>query len=107
MDRIKALDKLGEIKIVGENIVKVSDKKPIKSKKLKSMNTFTMISYLKEMGLYLLDTYFVVLMAAQEICNSNYVMREENLVKELHEAIKTLHSDSHILQLQSCFKETI
>lgn len=43
-----------------------------------------MISFLKEMGLYLLDTYFVVLMAVQEICNSNYVLNEENLIKELH-----------------------
>lgn len=97
MDRIKALEKLGEIKIEGENIVKVNDKKPIKSLKLKSVNSFTMINFLKEMGLYLLDTYLVVLMAAQEICNSNYVLREENLINELHEAIKTLHSDSLIL----------
>jgi hypothetical protein len=64
MDRIKALDKLGEIKIEGENIVKVSDKKPTKLLKLKSVNSFTMINFLKEMGLYLLDTYLVVLMAA-------------------------------------------
>jgi hypothetical protein len=31
MDRIKALEKLGEIKIEGENIVKVNEKKPTKS----------------------------------------------------------------------------
>jgi hypothetical protein len=66
-----------------------------------------MISFLKEMGLYLLDTYFVVLMAVQEICNSNYVLNEENLIKELHNEIKTMHSDSLIPHLQSCFKETI
>ena len=64
MDRIKALEKLGEIKIEGENIVKVNEKKPAKSQKLKSVNSFTLINFLKEMGLYLLDTYLVVLMAA-------------------------------------------
>lgn len=64
MDRIKALEKLGEIKIEGENIVKVNEKKPTKSQKLKSVNSFTLINFLKEMGLYLLDTYLVVLMAA-------------------------------------------
>ena len=66
-----------------------------------------MMSFLREMGLYLLDTYFVVLMAVQEICNSNYVINEENLIRELHEAIKTMHSDSLIPHLQSSFKETI
>jgi hypothetical protein len=59
------------------------------------------------MGLYLLDTYFVVLMTVQEICNSNYVVNWGNLVRELHNEIKTMHSDSLIPHLQSCFKETI
>ena len=96
MDRINALEKIGEIKIVGDSIIKVSDKKP---SKLKNANNFSIINFLNNMGLYLLDTYFVVLMAAQEICNSNYVLREENLINELHEAIKTMHSDSLIPQL--------
>jgi len=43
------------------------------------------------MGLYMMDTYLIVLMAVQEICNGNYEVREENLITELHTAIITMH----------------
>lgn len=55
--------------------------------------------FLKQMGLYLLDTYFFVLMTVQEICNSNCVVNWGNLVRELHNEIKTMHRDSLIPHL--------
>ena len=60
MERILLLERLGEIKLEGDQIVRVAEKRP---SKLQSSSTFSMISFLKNMGLYLLDTYFVVLMA--------------------------------------------
>jgi hypothetical protein len=53
-----------------------------------------MINFLKGLGHYMLDTYLIVLMAVQEICNSNYVLREDQLIIELHEAIKEMHGDN-------------
>lgn len=104
MERILLLQKLGEIKLEGDHIVRVDEKR---TSKLSTSKPFSMINFLKDMGLYLLDTYFVVLMAVQEICNANYVVNWGNLIRELHNEIKMMHRDSMIPNLQSCFKETI
>ena len=40
----------------------------------------------------MVDTYLVVLMAVQEMSNNNFVLTKENLVNELHNEIKFMHS---------------
>lgn len=42
----------------------------------------------------MIDTYLFVLMAVKELCVGNYVVREDNLVVELHNALKDMHSES-------------
>ena len=71
------------------------------------MKPFTFISYLTEMGMYMIDTYLLVLIAVSEINNANYVIKQENLIQQLHVAIQVMHADSLIQHLQSCIKETI
>jgi len=50
----------------------------------KTEKPFTFISYLAEMGMYMIDTYLLVLIAVSEINNANYVIKQENLIQELH-----------------------
>lgn len=59
------------------------------------------------MGGHLIDTYLIVLLAAQEICLGVYEIEEEKLVDALHNQIITMHAQSLVQQLQSCFRETI
>lgn len=48
--------------------------------KKQTAKPFTFISYLTEMGMYMIDTYLLVLIAVSEINNANYVIKEENLI---------------------------
>lgn len=52
---------------------------------------FSYVAFLNESGIFLIDTYMVVLMACQIICEGNYVVKEKRLVNELHEAIQDLY----------------
>ena len=47
----------------------------------------------------MIDTYLIVLMAVMEICNGNYEILEENLIKELHNTIITMHDQSLVQNL--------
>jgi hypothetical protein len=64
-----------------------------------SVRQFTLINYLTDMGMYMIDTYLLVLIAVSEINNSNYIIKEVNLVKQIHESILTMHADSLIQNL--------
>ena len=48
------------------------------------------------MGLYLVDTYLVALMAIKEILEGNLMLREQALVDNLHAAIIELQEESYI-----------
>lgn len=67
----------------------------------------SLVSFFNELGLHLMDTYLIVLIAVQEICESNLEIQDENLIDELHKAIILMYSQRLITQLQSCLKVTI
>lgn len=71
-ERLNLLSNLGEIER-SENQVRIIVKK-------QTVKPFTFISYLTEMGMYVIDTYLLVLIAVSEINNANYVIKEENLI---------------------------
>ena len=55
----------------------------------------------------MLDSYYLTLLAIDEICGKNLVIKEKTLVKELHVGIKQLWSSQVIPCLHSCLQETI
>lgn len=44
------------------------------------------------MGMHLMDTYLICVMAVLEICEGNFEVRDDNLVNELHRMIITMNS---------------
>ena len=52
----------------------------------------------------ILDTYLVVLLALDEICEGNLQLKEDRMVNELHLAIKLLVERGDIKSIQSCLK---
>lgn len=68
---------------------------------------FTLINFLNELGLHLLDTYLVVLMALDEIIQSNSVVNEKNLIESLHFAIINMYNSGLLPRLQACLQVTI
>lgn len=98
-ERLTMLEKLGEIKIVSNfHIQRLHQQKE---------NCFSLINHFGSMGQSMVDTYLIVLIAVQEMCNNNFVVIKDNLVGELHNEIKYMHSLGLLQQLQSCNKETI
>ena len=63
--------------------------------------------YGKELVIPLIDTYFVVLLAVEQICNKKISLNHKTFVKELHMTFKTLHAEKFIPYISSCLKETI
>lgn len=103
--RINSYEEFGEIMIKDDCI-----HKPIREKSIKKRRTdepLSLIKFFNNMGLHLMDTYLVGIIAVMEICNLNCEVLEDNLVNELHKAIITMHSQTLIAQLHSCLKETI
>jgi hypothetical protein len=72
-ERLDLLQNFNEIERT-DNQVKIIVKK-------QTVKSFTLISYLTEMGMYMIDTYLLVLIAVSEINNANYVIKEENLIQ--------------------------
>jgi len=72
-ERLDLLQNFNEIERT-DNQVKIIVKK-------QTVKPFTLISYLTEMGMYMIDTYLLVLIAVSEINNTNYVIKEENLIQ--------------------------
>lgn len=98
---------MGEISINAGSIQKVYRSKVSKDKSRIKIETLSIVNFFNKMGLHMLDTYLIVLMAVMEICNSNYEVMQEKLVNELHKNIITMHGQSLVQNLQSCLKETI
>jgi len=55
----------------------------------------------------LYDTYLLAMMAVQEVNAAGYVIKEENLVNELHHCIQEMYEKSQVNQLGSCLKDVI
>jgi hypothetical protein len=51
---------------------------------------------------YLVEAYQMVVMAVQEICVADLIVRESDLVKELHKAILSMFNESIVVELMSC-----
>jgi len=87
-------------------LIKVSaDQKEISV--VNSESSLSTINFFKALVLPLIDTYLVVLLAIEQLCGKNIVLKQKNLIKELHLAFKTLYTDGHIPYLHSCLKEII
>jgi hypothetical protein len=56
---------------------------------------------------YLVDAYQMVVMAVQEICVADLIVRESDLVKELHKAILSMFNESLVVELMSCLVSVI
>ena len=56
---------------------------------------------------YLVDAYQMVVMAVQEICVADLIVRESDLVKELHKAILSMFNGSLVVELMSCLVTVI
>lgn len=96
-ERLELLEKLGDIKVIDGQIFLLSKPKLLtysatQSGTIKSP-PFSYVAFFNDMGLYLIDTYMIVLMASNVICDGNYVVKEKRLVNELHETIQTLYAD--------------
>ena len=63
---------------------------------------FSLVNFLNELGQHLLDTYLVVLMALDEIIQSNSVVNEKNLIESLHFAIIDMYNNNLLPRLQAC-----
>ena len=68
---------------------------------------FSLINYFNELATNILDTYLVVLIAADEIISSNMVVKENSLVEQIHYAIIDLHNENLLPSIQSCLQVTI
>lgn len=60
-------------------------------KKQKKVLDKTLITFFKNLGLHLMDTYLIVLMSIQEICEAQIEVKEDNLVRELHKIVIKMH----------------
>ena len=65
------------------------------------------MNFYKELILPLIDTYLIVLLAIEQFCGKNMVVKQKKLVRELHIAFKNLYTDKHIPYLHSCINEII
>lgn len=106
-NRIKLLQELGEVVVLDGAITKTLKKPVSKKEKRSTVEAFSFLNFFNKMGMHMMDSYLIILMAVMEICNGSYEVKEESLVTELHKMIIMMHNQSLILNLQSCLKETI
>ena len=97
---------MGEITITEGLLMRTSVKKSV-GRRVPQEQPFSFVQFFNRMGGYLIDTYLIVLLAAQEICLGVYEIEEDKLVDALHKQIIEMHAQSLVTQLQSCFRETI
>lgn len=66
-----------------------------------------LLNYFAQMSHCFIDTYLVVLLALEDICEANHVINETKLVNELHMTILHMYNDNIIKELPSCLKQII
>lgn len=64
--------------------------------------TFSMMNFFSELVDHVYDTYFIVLIALDNVISGNLVIKESNLVENLHFAIIEMYNENLIPSLQSC-----
>lgn len=69
--------------------------------------SFSLVNFLYELHNHIYDTYLVVTIGLDEIIQGNLVIKETNLIEQLHFAIIDLHADNMLPSLQSCLQQTI
>lgn len=69
--------------------------------------TFLLLDWFSGLLVPLIDTYLITLMAIEQICGKNLVLKFTKLQKELHYCIKKLYNMQVIPGLHSCLKEII
>jgi hypothetical protein len=79
----------------------------MKAKSNKEPLMFSYLNFFAGMSSYLFDTYLFVIIAVSEISKYGKQVKENNLIDELHVAIREMYSDNQISQLGSCLKEVI
>ena len=61
-----------------------------------------MANFMSELGTFIFDTYLIVLIALDGIIQGNHVVKESNLVQQLHFTIIELYNENLIPSLQAC-----
>lgn len=86
--RLALLESLKEIKVEADGRVRVL-RNPEEGQK-----NFSFVSYFSEMSAYMYDTYMLVLLAVQEIQQGSLLVKESNLVTELHMMCLDMYNDN-------------
>ena len=92
-DRLTELAQFKEISLTKDGKIVFNQAKKVTQEKSAAVN-FSYISFFAEMSQYLYETYWLVLLACQEICQKLHVVRENKLVEEMHIKIKDMFSDN-------------
>lgn len=66
-----------------------------------------MLKYFNHLCHFAVDSYLIVLIALEDICEKNLVIGEQKLIHELHVMTIDLYNENLIKQLPSCLKELI
>lgn len=70
-------------------------------------SAFMLLNFFRNLIAPLIDTYLVTLSTIEHICGKNLVLKERNLVNEVHVCIKRLYSMNVVSDLHSCLQEII
>ena len=68
---------------------------------------FSIVGFLAELGSHILDTYLIVLIAMDGIIQGNLVIKEKNLIENIHFAIIDMYNENLLPSLQACLQVTI
>ena len=63
--------------------------------------------FLNELNSHVYDTYLIVLIAIEEIIQTNVMVKERNLIEALHFAIISMYNENLLPSLQACHQRSI
>lgn len=66
-----------------------------------------MLDFFSQIMRSYIDTYYVVLVALEQMCGRQMILKVKKMVQELHQAIKMLYADGVVPDLHSCLKEIV
>ena len=67
----------------------------------------TLLDFFQQMAQPYLDSYLLVLLAIEQLCGKNIVVKVRNLVKELHSTAQDLYAEKIYPHLHSCLQEIL
>jgi len=68
---------------------------------------FSIVNFLAELGSHILDAYLIVLIAMDGIIQGNLVIKEKNLIENIHLATIDMYNENMLPSLQACLQVTI